>query len=157
MEIGCKWVVSYVTCLQLWPKLICVKLCNSTCLEVETIGPRRLWRSEFGFYASILKNYDVSWNQGILKNNFVSFFRLDLKFSSTNICYCLLSVPQNQFKTGEKDSLIGQWFFIFSFKKRENKYLFVLQNSKCQISKSPDNIHTCSITIISIIKNYLNN
>ena len=65
-----------------------------------------------------------------------------------NICYCLLSAPQNQFKTEKKRVWLANFFcwtnqrFIFSVKKKQ-KQIFVLQNSKfCQISKSPDNIQT---------------
>ena len=71
----------------------------------------------------------------------------NFEFWSTNICYCLLSAPQNQFKTEKKRVWLVNVFcwtnkrFIFSVKKR--KQICVLQNSKfCQISKSPDDIHT---------------
>ena len=63
-----------------------------------------------------------------------------------NICYCLLSAPQNQFKTEKKRVWLVNVFwltnkrFIFSVKEKR-KQIFVLQNSKFgQIRQSPDDI-----------------
>ena len=56
-----------------------------------------------------------------------------------NICYCLLSAPQNC----EKESLIGQGFFVGPIRDlfsqlRKRKQIFVLQNAKfSQTNKSP--------------------
>ena len=70
-----------------------------------------------------------------LNTSFANF-----KFWSTNICYCLLSAPQNQLKTLKNRVWFVNVFFIFSVKKKKQK--FVLQNLKFrQISKSQDDIH----------------
>jgi hypothetical protein len=70
---------------------------------------------------TILVTYvlDISSGDLLIWRNF--------EFWSTNICYCLLSAPQNQFKTEKKRVWLVNvfcWRFIFSVKKEEDKYSY---------------------------------
>ena len=113
-------------------KLFLVGNMQQNCISYPLIRTRFL---DFLLFRSVhLKVTIIYWLlllrcvHGISSGNLLIW--RNFEFWSTNICYCLLSAPQSQFKTKKKRAcLIGQLFFcwtnerfIFSFKKKENKY-----------------------------------